>query len=893
MRSLHAFLRCVLWLILYSALTSCGGGGGGSNALPAPTITSVSVSCNPTSVETGQTSQCAATVSGTGSYSSAVTWGASAGTINSSGLLTAPSSAGSVTVTATSTQDTTKSGTATVTVTVPVTITSVSVSCNPTALQLGGTSQCTATVTGTGNFSSAVTWSVSAGTINSSGLLTASGIEGPFEGNEVDIFVYATSAQDTSKRGDTGVDVLLPEAQLYPTSRAASLAFGNQSVDTTSTAQAVTLVNLGPGVLTISSIAASANFGQINNCGSSLGAATGLGTSGECTINVTFSPTATGPLTGTLVVTDNSNGMAGSTQTVSLSGTGIVPVAITGVSITPTSATLGSGTTQQFSATVSGTGNYNTSVSWYVCNGNGANCANGGNSSYGTVSTTGLYTTPVIQVGGQGLTVTVEAVANGNSSELANATVIVTVPAFSNASLNGQYAFSLRDPTYTVFVGGSFVADGNGDLTQGVLDFISVPDAASAFYSGNSGGTGTNVAFSGSYQVGVDGRGTLTLVSSLPPNELPSSYDFVMVSTAEGRMVSTNVVYASGALFKQDTSAFSNAAVAGNYAFRNVGRYSSPDCPLDASGVFTLDGQGNVLAGTKDYNTCSEGPYNTTFAGTYSIGPNGRGTLAYKDPFDSYALYVYVISASRMLLVSLGPPVACTTNCAPLVSTGEADVQSGLPFSNASVSGGYTFALSGFAGTWELLAGQFTADGQNGTTEGEQDTVDDSLASTSDVPEQGTFEVTSNGRGTTDGFPSIVFYFVSPSQAFLISSNYEVGKAYGQASGPFTIAGNYAFSFAGLSEPTTGETITASGQFTADGAGTIQSGTIDFGYLGAANQLAGTYSNIDSTGRGTMSINAEVGGSQVTFNFAFYVTSSSEITLIGVNDDVLGGAMQQ
>ena len=86
---------------------------------------------------------------------------------------------------------------------------------------------------------------------------------GPFEGNEVDIFVYATSAQDTSKRGDTGVDVLLPEAQLYPTSRAASLAFGNQSVDTTSTAQAVTLVNLGPGVLTISSIAASANFGQI------------------------------------------------------------------------------------------------------------------------------------------------------------------------------------------------------------------------------------------------------------------------------------------------------------------------------------------------------------------------------------------------------------------------------------------------------------------------------------------------------------------------------------------------------------------------------------------------------------------------------------------------------
>jgi len=95
---------------------TCGGGGGGGSNPPPSTITSVSVSCSPTSVQAGQTSQCTATVVGTGTHSSAVTWSASAGTINSSGLLTAPTSAGSVTVTATSTQDTTKSGTATITV---------------------------------------------------------------------------------------------------------------------------------------------------------------------------------------------------------------------------------------------------------------------------------------------------------------------------------------------------------------------------------------------------------------------------------------------------------------------------------------------------------------------------------------------------------------------------------------------------------------------------------------------------------------------------------------------------------------------------------------------------------------------------------------------------------
>jgi acid phosphatase len=55
-------------------------------------------------------------VSGTGSYSSAVTWTASAGTITAAGLLTAPSSAGSMTVTATSTANTSVAGQATVTV---------------------------------------------------------------------------------------------------------------------------------------------------------------------------------------------------------------------------------------------------------------------------------------------------------------------------------------------------------------------------------------------------------------------------------------------------------------------------------------------------------------------------------------------------------------------------------------------------------------------------------------------------------------------------------------------------------------------------------------------------------------------------------------------------------
>jgi acid phosphatase len=80
------------------------------------TITSVQVACNPSTVSTNATSQCSATVKGTGNYSSAVTWSASQGAINASGLFTAPATAGAATVTATSVQDMTQSGQATVTV---------------------------------------------------------------------------------------------------------------------------------------------------------------------------------------------------------------------------------------------------------------------------------------------------------------------------------------------------------------------------------------------------------------------------------------------------------------------------------------------------------------------------------------------------------------------------------------------------------------------------------------------------------------------------------------------------------------------------------------------------------------------------------------------------------
>jgi hypothetical protein len=113
-------------------LAGCGGGHSNSASTPpastSPAITSVTASSTPASAGTGATSQCTAAVTGTGSYSSTVTWSAggvvggnsTAGTITSGGVYTAPAAVPAtnpVTVTATSTEDTTKSGSTPVTIT--------------------------------------------------------------------------------------------------------------------------------------------------------------------------------------------------------------------------------------------------------------------------------------------------------------------------------------------------------------------------------------------------------------------------------------------------------------------------------------------------------------------------------------------------------------------------------------------------------------------------------------------------------------------------------------------------------------------------------------------------------------------------------------------------------
>ena len=100
-----------------------------------------------------------------------------------------------------------------------------------------------------------------------------------------------------------------------------ALTFGTQTVSTTSPLQLVQITNPGTDVLAISSISVTGDFTSINNCG------TTLAVGASCAVAVTFTPTAAGARTGSLVLADDASG---SPHTVVLTGTGQAAPASTG-----------------------------------------------------------------------------------------------------------------------------------------------------------------------------------------------------------------------------------------------------------------------------------------------------------------------------------------------------------------------------------------------------------------------------------------------------------------------------------------------------------------------------------------------------------------------------------
>lgn len=123
----------------------------------------------------------------------------------------------------------------------------------------------------------------------------------------------ATGSPQTVTLNGTGAGANAPAVTFAPT----SLTFASQALNTSSAAQAITLMNSGNAALTITGVtvtgANAGDFSETTTCGASVAAGA------NCSISVTFKPTAAGARTAAINVADNA---AGTPQTVALAGTG-------------------------------------------------------------------------------------------------------------------------------------------------------------------------------------------------------------------------------------------------------------------------------------------------------------------------------------------------------------------------------------------------------------------------------------------------------------------------------------------------------------------------------------------------------------------------------------------
>ncbi len=191
-----------LTLFALAGLCACGGTATDTGGAP----NAIAVRVQPPSAQVKASGSVGFVAVVTGTASTSVTWsvqeGAAGGSVTSAGAYTAPATAGSYHVVATSQADATKSAAATVTVTPVV---AVAVSPSTATVAAGGSLTFVATVTGTTN--TAVTWSVretsGCGSVTQAGVYTAPAAAATCH-------VVATSSADATASATATVTVTAP-----------------------------------------------------------------------------------------------------------------------------------------------------------------------------------------------------------------------------------------------------------------------------------------------------------------------------------------------------------------------------------------------------------------------------------------------------------------------------------------------------------------------------------------------------------------------------------------------------------------------------------------------------------------------------------------------------------
>jgi hypothetical protein len=558
------------------------------------------------------------------------------------------------------------------------------------------------------------------------------------------------------------------------------------------------------------------------------------------------------------------------------------------VTISPTSADVEAGTTEQFGATVANaTSSSGTAITWLVNGVSGISAQQ--TAGFGTIDATGLYTAPNVLPSSASVIITAEL--TGDTSIYNTALVIITqVPVVTLSPTTATVAAG-QTTTLTVCIFNP-PKDANGNYETGVTWYVS--GAGESNVLGGDSKTGT-VSPSTTVSPATPPAGvTCTPSIAGQPNPQQVTYTAPQIPPSGGEVLVSAVLNAdtTQTATATITDTFSPFSLKGSFVFHLAGTFAFTQTGCTKSGYFaragrfTADGQG-ALTVAEDLNVAGSPPQNLQINGKYTIGSDGRGTAVINDPFacgTSASNYYFVFVSESEVQIAEADTFA--------TGHGEGDVQDpNVAFTGNLPANNFAFDFSGSSGVTKPTSqiGQFslTPSGAGAKISNGQEDVNAGGTLTS-VPSgslAGTFVSTdANGRGTaTIQGASFAYYMITAGRVRFLeidASGTVTGDAYQQPANPLfstaSLSSECSFLVSGRS-PT--GFLGTGGVFYADGNGGIgtpvqPTGVVDQNNAGAVQPnvaASGNYA-VDANGRGTMTLTTNAS----TLTFVFYFVQAGQ-----------------
>jgi hypothetical protein len=460
--------------------------------------------------------------------------------------------------------------------------------------------------------------------------------------------------------------------------------------------------------------------------------------------------------------------------------------------------------------------------------------------------------------------------------QTASAALSITVnpSTANNALLNGNYAFLVSgfSPNGLFLAAGSFVADGAGSISDGIID------------TNDPSGPQVAEAFTGSYSIGSSDLGTMALTV---PLGVSRTFALAVMANGNAKLIEFDDktgtgTRSSGVLLKQNTSAFSPAQILGSYAFGFSGADVAGARHAQA-GAMQADGVSHFTNGLLDANDAGV-VQNVTFTGTFTgiSSVTGRGTATISIAGQGTTSYsFYIVSATQLLFMEIDQGSGQLSGSM---------LQQAQPSLNGT-SVLQTSALSGVAAQSQV--GLFSPNGGGDFTLNTDENSGGTLSTptclgtyTGPDPSTGRTVLTYSGTACS---PSVL-YTVSTNQAFVLGTDANVtfGFVENQTGGPFTTAslsGTYA---GGSLAPVATSASTQVDIEVADGVSVVNFTTDSSTSAGLGQNLtsSGTYTLPTNNSRGTIT----VGGTQTEI---FYMVSPAEVISLFTDADATIEIFQQ